>query len=111
MKLGGETLTRMRAPLLTTGAAGRRARDWSAAVSVAFTGCSFQPLSTTEYISDREFAATHWKAIVPGRADFVSTDRVEWLGDSYEVDGDAEYWDDMKGKSHHTTFLCKRWQG
>lgn len=111
MRVGVEVVTRLRAPLAPTGPSGRLSRDWTRASSTVLKGCSFQPLSTTEFIDSREFAETHWKLILPGAADIVSSDRVIWLGSTYEVDGNAENWNDMKGTPQHTTVLVKRWTG
>jgi|HubBroStandDraft_6_1064221.scaffolds.fasta_scaffold171308_3 hypothetical protein len=111
LRFGSQTIQVLHAVLRPTGAAGRFQRDWSTATDTYYNYCGFQPLSTTEYIDDREFAETHWKCIFPGRAQVFAEDRVVWGGNTYEVDGDPEFWEDMWGRDHHTTILVKRWVG
>lgn len=117
---GSETIVRIRSVLgwVPAGAPVRQERQWDTASQLQITGVAFMPLSTTEYIDDREFAETHWKCIVMGAADIQNTDRVQWLTDpdpsldapsEWEVQGAPEFWNDMRGRQHHTTFLLKQW--
>jgi hypothetical protein len=121
LRMGRAVVTVVRAPLVAVGPGNRQERQWNSVgvLKVSYPFCAFQPLSTTEYIDDREFAETHWKAVAPGYIDVLSTDRVtcslfaEPDGSLFvfEVSGDPEFWPDMDGRQHHTTFLAKRWVG
>lgn len=111
LRMGAITITVQDAPLVPQGVAGNLVRDWNDPVTITYNYCAFQPLSTTEYISDREFAETHWKCVVPGFVQVASPMRVLVAGVAYEVNGDPEFWYDLWGREHHTTFLVERWAG
>jgi hypothetical protein len=67
--------------------------DWDNATRAEVTGCSVQPVVGSDYTVDRDSTTTRWQAWVPPATDVAPTDRVEWRGDTYEVDGDVQRWD------------------
>lgn len=104
-ELGPHTLTVLRAPFKTdTYGNDDIERDWDAATRTDWEGCSVQPTGADEYVVDREAVVVRYRAFCPGSKPIpspvegeepspaVSTDRVEWKGEQYYVDG-AEFWD------------------
>jgi hypothetical protein len=67
--------------------------DWDAATRVDYTGCSVQFLSGEEYTADRDVTIDRWQVWVDVTTDVVSTDRIEWAGASYEIDGEVQRWE------------------
>lgn len=119
MNLGPHTLTLLRAPLAED-AYGSETRDWDNAARTPWEGCSVQPTGADEYVVDREAVIVRYRAFCPGSKDIadpdttkplspaVSTDRAEWKGEQYFIDG-AEFWDfDPLG---HTDLLLRRVEG
>lgn len=56
-------------------------------------GCSVQALSGTEVTVGRDTIVSRWQVFAPPSADVTATDRVEWAGDTYEVDGEVQRMD------------------
>jgi len=92
MILGPHTITIRRATTADDGY-GNAEPDWDNATATAVPGCSVQPLAGTELLQGRDTVVTRWTVWAPPETDLVATDRVEWAGETYDVDGDVQRWD------------------
>lgn len=109
---GPLTITIVRAPLASAGRYGGAARrDWDAATRTPSPGWAMQPLSASENDLDREYAATHTRWFGPADADVAATDRIEFDGETFEVDGPPARWRDDDGTVHHVQVDVKRVTG
>lgn len=107
-----DTVTRVRAPLVTDEYGQPTSqRDWTAATRTDINGCGMQPLPGYAYTLDRDAVVTRWRLVAPPDADLVSTDRIEWGGSTYEVDGDVESWSSPTGNLAHIKALLTRRSG
>lgn len=93
-----DSVTRLRAPL-TSGGYGNQKRDWAAATSTSYPA-AVQPVSSAEEVVDQVRTATRWRLFLPRSADLLASDRIEWDGGTYEVEGDVERWKRF-GRLHH----------
>ncbi len=109
MSLGPHTLTLLRAGFVTDpyGNEGTE-RDWANATRTDVDGCSVQPAGADEYAVDREAVTVRYRAFLPGQVDVESTDRVEFKGESYDIDG-VERWDFTP--LGHTALILRRVEG
>lgn len=107
MTLGPHTLTLLRAPV-TTDAYRNEVRDWDNPVRTLVSGCSVQPAGSDEYVVDRESVTVRLRAFLPGLPDVDATDRAEFDGDTYYIDG-VEPWG-FEPLSH-TDLLLRRVSG
>ena len=108
MTLGPHTLTVLRAPVATDAYGNEGERDWSEPANLTrtdVTGCSVQPAGSDEYTVDRESVIVRLRAFMPGLVDVESTDRAEFNGDTYYIDG-VEPWDFPA--LAHTDLLLRR---
>lgn len=106
------TVTIVRAPLAAGNRYGASARrDWTNATRTDSYGWFVQPLSASENDVDREYAASHVRFFGPAGANIESTDRLEFDGDTYEVDGEPARWRDDDGQIHHLQVDVKRVTG
>lgn len=74
-------------------------------------GCSVQPLTTSEELSDVDQVITRWKLFAPAGVALTVTDAVISRGLLYEVDGDPQVWTDLRGQPHHLSCLLRRATG
>lgn len=100
-----DTITRRRAPLVTAGY-GNQSRNWAAATSQAYPA-RVSPVSSTEDVVDQPRTLTRWKCTVGPDADLAATDRIEWDGATYEVDGEVEVHKGRRGPHHKTAILMR----
>lgn len=113
-RLGSETLTVLRAPLVAAPRDGTQYRDWTAPTSTVVVGCMVEPyLMSNKLVKEddesREWSQEYLRCWVPEDADIVYTDRVQWRGDTYEVFGPAQLWVTRRGVRHHKQLnLMKR---
>lgn len=109
-----QSLVRLRAPLRRN-RGGELVPDWSSDLveRVTITGVSVQPSSTDE-TSTAQFTSRsirHRVFSLPGTApDVTAIDRIEFDGDTYEVEGDVNAWPDPFGAVvlHHVEFVIRR---
>lgn len=88
----GETVTRLRAPLVTN-AYGAQERNWSAATSTPIDSWGVDDSASSEPSdAHREAVETHCVLYRDAPADVVASDRVECRGRTYEVVGDPATW-------------------
>lgn len=103
MILGGDTVTRLRAPTIT-GPDGVPIINWDSAEAgwskVDYTGCSFQPMTSTEDVVAQQRTESTHRVFMPAAADVLATDRLRFDGLDYQVEGDPEKWR-IRGHEHH----------
>jgi head-tail joining protein len=100
-----DSVVRRRAPLTSAGY-GNQARDWTAATSQTYVA-RVSPVSSTEDVVEQPRTVTRWKCTVDATADLVSTDRIEWDGATYEIDGDVEVHKGLRGVHHQSMVLMR----
>lgn len=111
--IGGQTVTRLRAPLVVDVRYGGEHRDWPNAARLDIRGVSVQPHApTAEVDAGREYAETFARLFAPAGTDLVASDRVIVGGAlTWELDGDAELWCDETGRPDHVEAILKRRTG
>lgn len=88
----GETVTRLRAPLVED-RYGSEVRDWDNATESAVTGCIVAPRHEGEDHEDgRQGVIVGFTVYAPAGADILATDRLTIRGDDHEVDGEPGAW-------------------
>lgn len=103
MKLGPHTVVIRRATT-TEDAYGNPVRNWGSATSTSVPGCSVQPVLGAENLAQRDTVVSRWELYAPDGTDLLATDRVDWSGTSYEVDGEVQRWG-FAPMSHITALL------
>lgn len=116
MQLGKTPIVVVRAALVTDTRDNTSYRDWAHASSTTVTDNMVEPfLLSNQLIKEnnagREFSATIYRVWSPPAAGIEYTDRVEYLGDTYEVWGHPQLWVDFRNKPHHWNFLMKLREG
>lgn len=108
MILGSDTVTRLR---------GLSRDNWGdpsgTAAELDITGCSVQPVSASESTDRGELLVTNLTAYLPAGTDILATDRVQWLGSTYAVNGKPAVWRDELGNVDHVQvqLLLREGQG
>jgi hypothetical protein len=74
-------------------------------------GCVFQPLATSEQLSDVDQVTTRWRLMLPASVTLSATDAVIVDGLVYEIDGDPVLWSDQCGNPGYTSCLVRRATG
>lgn len=110
-KLGNETLTFLRAPLVTD-SDNTKYRDWPNAVSTLVPYCAVQPFLLSSRLSVeietyREYSSTLYRVWAPVGFRPVYTDRALWDGVEYEVDAEPSIWKYSDGTISHYNMLIK----
>ncbi|NJQ04289.1 hypothetical protein [Streptomyces lonarensis] len=109
-----DTLTRLRAPE-TTDTYGNPTRDWSAAGRLEMPGWRVQPMqgsrATAAETIPREGLARMRRCFGPPGADVLTTDRVEWQGETWRIEGDVDLWRSPTGRLDHTELIISRMEG
>ena len=82
--------------------------DWSNPDRLVLPRVSVQPVAGNEVTFDRATVVSRWWLWVPGRPDVTAYDRIEFEGESYDVDGDVLPW---PGRLAHTQVMLKRTEG
>lgn len=93
MKLGPHSVTIVRAARRQADYGNATELDWDAATRKQSDGWSVQPAPSDEFTIDRDTFTTRWLAYGPPDVDVSAFDRIEWQGDSYDIDGDVLRWD------------------
>lgn len=102
----GETLVRLRAPLVT-GPYNKPERDWPNAARTTIRG-SVQPLSSSEDVVRQQRTETRWRVHTFPQPDGIEpTDRFEWRGRTLEVEGEVEE-HTRGGRIDHLEFVLSR---
>lgn len=100
-----DQVTQVRAPLVPD-RYGNLRRDWAAATRTV-RPADVQPLSTDEVTVDQQRTITRWRMVLHPDRDVEPTDRIEWDGGTYEVDGDVRRWK-RRGAVHHLQAVLMR---
>lgn len=66
------------------------------------TGCSLQPAEGKELLGMQDLVTNRYLLFAPAGTSFDAVDRVEFNGQSFEVDGSPNEWCDFMGRPHHT---------
>lgn len=93
MRLGQHTVTVVHPTGTTDDGYGNAEPDWAGASRTTVAGCSVQPIVGAEETIGRETVVSRWELFAPDSAALLATDRVEWDGDTYDVDGEVQRWD------------------
>lgn len=99
----------VRAPLVSS--RGSVERDWSRATETTLNGCSVQPTATSANLEGREQTAIAFDCYAPQDSDIQASDRIEFNGESYAIDGVPFEWKSPTGAVSHMLIKLKRWQG
>lgn len=109
-----DSIVRVRAPLVT-GPYGDPERDWEAAERTPLTGWRVQPVQgsrqTAAETIPRDGLERSRRAFGPIGADIEQTDRIEWAGATWGIDGDVDRWRGPTGRLAHTEMLLTRMEG
>lgn len=89
--LGDQEVVRLRA-VETPDDYGNTVIDWATPDQLTIADCSVQPQPAAEYTDTREQVLNRWELWAPIDTDITSTDRVEFAGDTYIVDGSVQLW-------------------
>lgn len=96
---------------------GNTVPDWSEAAvhRLPVVGLNIQPATQTEAVDEmRNEAITGYRVqSAEGRApDIRAVDRIEWRGETYEVDGEVASWPELFTDTvHHVEFVMRRTTG
>ncbi|MFB7900035.1 hypothetical protein ACFC1B_27335 [Streptomyces xiamenensis] len=109
-----DTLVIIRAPIVTD-PYGNPRRDWAAATRTPLPGCRVQPVQGSRVnASDtipREGLDRRRRVFAPLAADIESTDRIEWAGETWVIEGDVDRWRGPTGAVAHTELILSRMEG
>lgn len=109
-----DTITRLRAPLVANDY-GDPERDWSAATSTPLSGWRVQPMQGSRVnVADtlpRDGLDRRHRAFGPYDADVEPTDRIQWQGTTWRIDGDVDRWRSPTGALAHTELILARMEG
>lgn len=97
-----DQVIRLRAAASPNDGYGNSKADWNSASSITYPA-AVQPMtlrSSNENVVDQSRTVTRWQMFLPPSADVIATDRIEWNGQIFEVDGDIEVWK-RRGRPHH----------
>jgi hypothetical protein len=92
MTLGPHTITVVRPGAKRADYGTGNQPDWATATRTSVAGCSVQPAQGPAYTIDRDSYQSRWTVWAPVATDVAATDRVEWDGQTYEVDGEVQRW-------------------
>lgn len=114
--LGADTITIVRAPLLTDPQDGSEYRDWLNPVSITVTQCNVQPFPMAEKLNfefnlDREFTRTAIRVFAPPGTRFEPQDRIEFDGETYEVFGHDGPWRRLNGLERYVQVIARVKEG
>lgn len=85
--------------------------DWDNPTRMVIPGCRVQPLDTDAYDADRNAVIVRLRLILPPGVDVVSTDRIEWRGAPYELDGAVGEVDSATGALAHGEAILRKVDG
>ena len=103
------TVTVTRAPLIDS--RGSKIRDWTNAESFEVSGCSFQPVSMSLNIEERENVRADAVLYAPLDADIKAADRITYFGNVYSVMGNPMIWESPTGAVSHLQIDLEAWNG
>lgn len=105
-----QTVTRIRPGEKTS--RGSVIPDWDNAASLAISGCSVQPSTTTLSQDGRVLGIEEsFTLYMPPNADVIKGDRVEYNGEVYTVIGVPKPWISPTGNLNNKQVTLERWSG
>ncbi len=110
----GETVTRLRAPLVADPYSGQATRrDWTAAVALPIADCAVNPGQSSEAPTvNREATTTTPTLYAPYGADVLTADRIVSVTGTWDVDGHGAQWrSPFTGWTPGSTFPLRRVDG
>lgn len=92
---------------------GTEVADWANVTRHPVSGCSVQPAGTSgDAVADREAQATETCTVyLPPDADIKRGDRVEWDGDTWDIDGRVQTWRSPTGRVSHKVATIRVHEG
>lgn len=115
-RLGSDTFTILRAPLLTDPRDGSQYRDWDNPLEINVYEANVQPFPIAEKLNfefnlDREFARTAVRIYAPPGTRVEPTDKILYNGVTYEVFGHNGVWHRFSGLEHHVQIIARVKEG
>ena len=105
-----ESVTVKRAPIIEKNF--MEYRDWSNATEHTISGVLITPQSTSQDFADRTGQQTNrYNFRTNFSADIEPGDRIEWLGECYEIDGEVFRTKSPTGRVSSTRCTLVRWEG
>lgn len=105
-----QTVTRLRGVLADDGH-GNETEDWATPDMLDIERCTVQPGSSQELLAGRDATLIQYTVRVCGQVDVKSTDRIQYLGVTYDIDGQPLLWPSPTGALTHTIILLRTWEG
>jgi hypothetical protein len=109
MKLGPHSIWVHRPSVVPADYGNGTKLDYSNVVGTRVDECSVQPAPSDEYAVDRDSITTRLIVFAPLSADIKATDRIEWSGETYDIDGDVLRWE--FGALSHLVVNLRRSEG
>jgi len=114
--LGNDTIIRVRAPLVRSPRDNSESRDWAHASRLAVSNCKVEPFLASnrllvEVNAGREFQQEPFRVYAPPDSDWAYTDRVEWLGKSYDITAEPAGWTNLDGELEFWAFVMRIREG
>lgn len=115
-KLGRDTITRVRAPLVRSNRDNTLYREWDQATETDIPNCSVQPVALSDRLryetdAEREHQLIFYQVYAPPHTDIEYTDRVKYDGRLFEMQGQATPYINFYGREHHVAFMLKLREG
>lgn len=105
-----DTATVIRAPLITVN--GGQVRNWPRAATHTLSRIQITAQSTSRDFEGRVTQVTDRRTLrAPYDADIQPGDRVQWNGETYEVDGEVFHTKSPTGRVSSTRCTLVRWEG
>ena len=107
---GWDSVTVLRATLVDS--RGTKKRDWSNPTQATVKGCNFQYVSSVQNRDGRLLAvAEEIRLFAPFNADIQAGDRIQYDGNTYEVDGLPMARRSPSGHLNHLEIKLREWVG
>lgn len=105
-----DTVTVVRAPMITKN--GAEVRDWKNATTFMLTNVQVTAQATSRDFEGRVTQVSDRRTLrAKYQADIQPGDRIEWNGDTYEVDGEVFHTKSPTGRVSSTRCTLVRWEG
>lgn len=108
MNLGTHTITVLQATEVPADYGTGTSLDWQNPTRTEVPGCSVQPAPSDEFTIDRDTFITRWQVFAPPSIDVSTEDRIEYDGQTYDIDGDVLRW--HQGPLSHVVLNLRRSQ-
>ncbi|WP_433145071.1 phage head completion protein [Actinomadura nitritigenes] len=88
-------------PLLVTGYGNAVTYGWGPDASRTTVEACVEPNGTGEATGGRDTVTVHIRVFLHPGTEVKATDRIEWNGRTYEIDGEPQRWPDPTGGGEH----------